>query len=71
MSNAADNIQPIPGPMNKKQLAAWYRVGVKLFDGWYDALIPEEAKERIGPYTGRCYTPAQLEIIIHYLGRPE
>jgi len=51
--------------MNKKQLAAQYKVTLKTLNIW---LKPFEKK--IGPQLARTYTPKQMKIIFECLGEP-
>jgi len=50
--------------MNKKQLANLYGITPKTFGRWMKRL-------GIAPYTGRIYTPNQVETIFSELGKPE
>lgn len=48
---------------SKKELAKLYAVSRLTLKSW---LKPFE--EKIGPYTGKCYTPNQIKIIIDSIG---
>jgi hypothetical protein len=51
--------------MNKKQLAAAYKISVKTLNAWLKPF-----KDKIGPMTGKVYTPKQIKIIFESLGEP-
>lgn len=51
--------------MNKKQLAALYKITIRTLNIW---LKPFE--NMIGPERGRAYTPKQVQIIFECLGEP-
>jgi hypothetical protein len=51
--------------MNKKQLAALYKVSPKIFRIWLKPILP-----KLGNIEGRVLTPKQVRIIIDHLGEP-
>lgn len=47
-----------------KELLIEYEASYKTFKKWL-ALIPD-----LGPYTGKRFTPAQVEKIVKHIGKP-
>lgn len=49
----------------KAEIAALYQVSVWVLRQWM-----KKFDSKVGEYKGKCYTPAQVEIIFEHLGEP-
>lgn len=50
---------------NKTSVAKMYGISLKSLKAWFE---DEEFQKELGPYRGRTFTPAQIDIIIKHFG---